>query len=281
MQNAKFPMEILRVTQGYGFSVDGVSAYTFSHSKQYALDLGGRDGGKDWLYAPFDCVVKRIYGIYNAVWFQSTDKVMCADGVARILVMMCIHMNNSDKRALGLYAGKRLAQGDRCYREGVAGYATGNHVHMEIGEGPFTGGGWHAEGSQWVINNKLIPSKVLFVGQDVIMKNPVYKWTIEKKEPPVTPPSGTFTAVSGKEIEIRMPLVPGFNDEEENLEAAGRFLAGLKPLRGVRLLPYHSFGRSKYRAVGHPDTMPDVASPSSEQLAHAADILRKHRIRVL
>ena len=86
---------------------------------------------------------------------------------------------------------------------------------------------------------------------------------------------------TGKEIEIRMPLVPGFNDEEENLEAAGRFLAGLKPLRGVRLLPYHSFGRSKYRAVGHPDTMPDVASPSSEQLAHAADILRKHRIRVL
>lgn len=86
---------------------------------------------------------------------------------------------------------------------------------------------------------------------------------------------------TGKEIEIRMPLVPGFNDEEENLEAAGRFLAGLKPLRGVRILPYHSFGRSKYRAIGHPDTMPDVAPPSSEQLAHAADILRKHRIRVL
>ena len=63
---------------------------------------------------------------------------------------------------------------------------------------------------------------------------------------------------TGKEIEIRMPLVPGFNDEEENLEAAGRFLAGLKPLRGVRLLPYHSFGRSKYHAIGHPDTMPDA-----------------------
>lgn len=86
---------------------------------------------------------------------------------------------------------------------------------------------------------------------------------------------------TGKEIEIRMPLVPGFNDEEENLEAAGRFLAGLKPLRGVRILPYHSFGRSKYHAIGHPDTMPDVNPPSSEQLAHAADILRKHRIRVL
>lgn len=211
MQNAKFPMEILRVTQGYGFSVDGVSAYTFSHSKQYALDLGGRDGGKDWLYAPFDCVVKRIYGKYNAVWFQSTDKVMCADGVARILVMMCIHMNNSDKSALGLYTGKRLAQGDRCYREGVAGNATGNHVHMEIGEGPFTGTGWHAERSQWVINNKLIPSKVLFVGQDVVMTNPVYKWTIEKKETPVAPPSGTFTAVSGKEIEIRANNVEYFN----------------------------------------------------------------------
>ena len=212
MQNAKFPMEVLRVTQGYGFSVDGVSPFTFSHSKEYALDLGGRDGGQDWLYAPFDCVVKRIYGIYNAVWFQSTDKVMCADGVARILIMMCLHMNNSDKNALGLYVGKRFAQGQRCYREGTAGYATGNHVHMEIGSGPFTGSGWHAEGSQWVINNKLIPSKVLFLGKDVIQANPVYKWTVERKdEGTVTPPSGTFVSVTGKEIEIRANNVEYFN----------------------------------------------------------------------
>lgn len=212
MQNAKFPMEILRVTQGYGYSVDGVGAYSYSHSKTYALDLGGRDGNKDWLYAPFDCVVKRIYGNYNAVWFESTDKVMCADGIARILVMMCIHMNNSDKNSLGLYVGKRLAQGARCYREGTAGNASGNHVHMEIGQGPFTGTGWHAVGSQWVINNKLIPSKVLFVGQDVIMRNPVYKWTIESKNSePSAPSTGTFATVSGKEIEVRAQNVEYFN----------------------------------------------------------------------
>ena len=217
MQKAKFPMEVLRVTQGYGYSVDGVAPYTFSHAYEYALDLGGRDGGKDWIYAPFDCVVRRIYGNYNAIWFESTDKVMCADGIARILVMECIHMYDSDKNALGLYVGKRFAQGERCYREGAAGKATGNHLHMEIGAGPFTGSGWHAEGPNWVINNKLIPSKILFVGKDVDIRNPVYNWTIESDDSGiVTLPSGNFTAVSGKEIEVRASNVEYFNTTSVN-----------------------------------------------------------------
>ena len=86
---------------------------------------------------------------------------------------------------------------------------------------------------------------------------------------------------TGKPIEIRMPLVPGYNDADSDLEAAGRFLAELNHLCGVRLLPYHSLARSKYRSVGHADTMPEAESPSAENLARAAEILRRNGAPVL
>lgn len=86
---------------------------------------------------------------------------------------------------------------------------------------------------------------------------------------------------TGKPIEIRMPIVPGLNDSEEEMESAGSFLGGLSNITGVRLLAYHSFARSKYASVGHPDTMPDAETPSQERLAHLAEILRGHGVAVL
>ncbi|MBQ3008344.1 MAG: hypothetical protein IJD80_02040, partial [Oscillospiraceae bacterium] len=79
MQKCKFFMENLRVTQGYGRYYNGVVDFSsYSHTGSYALDLGGKDIGRDFAYAPCDVVVKRIYGEYNAVWFETLEEVMCA-----------------------------------------------------------------------------------------------------------------------------------------------------------------------------------------------------------
>ena len=43
MQKVLFPMKVLRVSQGYGLPVDGVSVDTYSHTGSYALDLCGTD----------------------------------------------------------------------------------------------------------------------------------------------------------------------------------------------------------------------------------------------
>jgi len=58
------------------------------------------------------------------------------------------------------------------------------------------------------------------------------------------------------------------------MEAIGSFLAGLKNLVGVKLLPYH-LARAKYEAVGRYDTMPHVEPPTPSQLEAAAAILRR------
>ena len=85
-----------------------------------------------------------------------------------------------------------------------------------------------------------------------------------------------FLSESGAAIEIRIPFVPGCNDSNANLEAAGRFLGSLRGITCVRLLPYHSLARSKYLALGLPDTMPHVEPPDDGQLRHAAEILNQY-----
>ena len=79
---------------------------------------------------------------------------------------------------------------------------------------------------------------------------------------------------TGKNIEIRMMLAPEQNMAPTDLQAAGKFLAPFKNISAIRLLAYHSLARSKFRAVGHPDTMPDVPSPDAETLERAAEISR-------
>jgi len=77
---------------------------------------------------------------------------------------------------------------------------------------------------------------------------------------------------SGARIEIRMPLVPGCNDDEQTLTGIGRFLGSLR-IERMKVLPYHALARSKYRALGMKDTMPDVETPDKQQLADACRIL--------
>jgi pyruvate formate lyase activating enzyme len=86
---------------------------------------------------------------------------------------------------------------------------------------------------------------------------------------------------TGKQIEIRMIMVPEHNMDESGLRAAGEFLAPLKNVSAVRLLAYHSLAHSKFKAVGHPDTMPDVPSPDADALERAADILRSYHKNII
>lgn len=52
-----------------------------------------------------------------------------------------------------------------------------------------------------------------------------------------------------KPIRIRVPLIPGCNDSEENIKATCEFVKTLG-LREVDILPYHPLGAKKYRSVG-------------------------------
>ena len=86
---------------------------------------------------------------------------------------------------------------------------------------------------------------------------------------------------TGKNIEIRMVMVPGLTMGEADLRGAGEFLSRLRNVSAVRLLAYHALARSKFKAVGHPDTMPDAESPDVEALEKSATILRSFSLNVI
>ncbi len=84
----------------------------------------------------------------------------------------------------------------------------------------------------------------------------------------------------GVPVEIRMPVVPGRNDAFEEFEAAARLLAEVPSVTKVRLLPYRSLARKKYRDAGLADTMPDAPTPDAAFLEARAAILRRHGLAV-
>jgi pyruvate formate lyase activating enzyme len=57
-------------------------------------------------------------------------------------------------------------------------------------------------------------------------------------------------SVSGKPFVIRVPLVPGVTDSDENLTAIARTVRGLSGLLYVDLLPYNQAAGSKYQYAG-------------------------------
>jgi len=85
----------------------------------------------------------------------------------------------------------------------------------------------------------------------------------------------------GHHILVRIPLIPGVNDDEENLRASGAFLASLPNLEGVELMGYHDIAQAKYQALGWEYKLPEARPPAKEALSRAADLLKTCGISVL
>jgi pyruvate formate lyase activating enzyme len=73
---------------------------------------------------------------------------------------------------------------------------------------------------------------------------------------------------------IRVPIVPGINDDEENLSSMARWVSTLPFVRQVNLLPYHKTGFSKHERMGHTYRLEDVEPPSPERMAHLVGLFR-------
>ena len=60
-------------------------------------------------------------------------------------------------------------------------------------------------------------------------------------------------------MHIRIPVIPGVNDNAEEMRNIKRFLSAYKPVK-VELLPYHKMGEYKYEALNMQAVKFDVPS---------------------
>jgi len=74
---------------------------------------------------------------------------------------------------------------------------------------------------------------------------------------------------------VRVPVIPGVNDDEENLAATARLAAATPGVRRVDLLPYHRAGLTKFGRVGMRPELGDVQPPSAERMERLAEPFRR------
>jgi pyruvate formate lyase activating enzyme len=86
-------------------------------------------------------------------------------------------------------------------------------------------------------------------------------------------------AKCGSAVIVRIPVIPGVNDDQENLAAVSSYLAPLG-LRSIDLLPYHRIASSKYSRLGLAYRMEELLPPSEEQLQAIAARFRRDGFQV-
>jgi len=79
---------------------------------------------------------------------------------------------------------------------------------------------------------------------------------------------------------VRVPLIPGLNDDEANIRAIGSFVAALPYRYPIELLPYHRTAVDKYARLNRAYALGAITAPSPEQMAGAAAILKSFDLEI-
>ena len=87
-------------------------------------------------------------------------------------------------------------------------------------------------------------------------------------------------AATSARVTVRVPLVPGVNDDEENIRAIARYVADLGTVSSIHLLPFHAGASGKYHALGMAYAMEGMRSPAQERVQSLASLITAHGVAV-
>ena len=85
---------------------------------------------------------------------------------------------------------------------------------------------------------------------------------------------------AGKAMQIRIPVIPRFNEDEDNIRKTAEFCVKLgDSVKMVQLLPYHNMGVMKYLRIS--DGKPvEAVPPSDEKMEHLKEIMASYGLNV-
>lgn len=87
-------------------------------------------------------------------------------------------------------------------------------------------------------------------------------------------------AARGHAVQVRLPLIPGINDDAANLAATGEFVASLPGIGAIDLLPFHRAANAKYRKLHLPNPGEQLLPTRPESLDTAIKQLQTCGLRV-
>jgi pyruvate formate lyase activating enzyme len=90
-----------------------------------------------------------------------------------------------------------------------------------------------------------------------------------------------YLASLNKPFWLRYVLVPGWTNQVEALHTWARHFEHFKGLQRVEILPYHTLGVYKYKALNLTNPIANVQPPSAEEISIAEDIFRQYFAKVV
>jgi pyruvate formate lyase activating enzyme len=85
---------------------------------------------------------------------------------------------------------------------------------------------------------------------------------------------------NGHQVIIRIPLIRGINDDDQNIEQTVEFLKTLNQIKQINLLPYHSGGCQKQKRLEKKEFQPEFQSPSIERIEAIKNIFKNNGFSV-
>jgi pyruvate formate lyase activating enzyme len=77
-----------------------------------------------------------------------------------------------------------------------------------------------------------------------------------------------------KAVWIRYVLVPDLSDAPDNIGAVARFVAPMKNVEWVEVLPFHQMGSFKWKSLGLEYKLSETAAPTTDQVQAALKTFR-------
>ena len=87
-------------------------------------------------------------------------------------------------------------------------------------------------------------------------------------------------AQNGVRVHVRIPVIPGINNDAENIERTGDFVSSLSGVEHISILPFHNSARGKYGRLGMECISSDIEIPTEVQLKTIAEQLKKSGLQV-
>lgn len=85
---------------------------------------------------------------------------------------------------------------------------------------------------------------------------------------------------AGQDIRLRVPVIPGVNDDFDSMSQLGAFAADLPAQYRVDLLAYHDTAADKYKRLNLDYPLESVRSVSTERMSELAQVLREFGVTV-
>jgi pyruvate formate lyase activating enzyme len=125
----------------------------------------------------------------------------------------------------------------------------------------------------WQAFEKVIPYTDIFL-YDIKHMNAAEHKRLTGKDNALILENLTRLSMLGIPVEVRMPIIPGLNDGDENITQAAAFLKSIDSLTLISVLPYHAYSDAKYASIGRENNMPRATGEEQSAADKVKNYLR-------